>query len=63
MFALVANYVSGVDTQVGPKVAVLELRTDAKKNQAITDDMVVQKLIPRRWAPKSALDRSQLSKK
>jgi pilus assembly protein CpaB len=60
VFALVANYVSDVDTQVGPKVAVLELRTDAKKNQAITDEMVVEKLIPRRWAPKSALDRSQL---
>src|SRR6185369_15451266 len=60
VFALVANYVSDVDTQVGPKVSVLVLSKDAKKNQAITDDMVVEKLIPRRWAPKSALDRSQL---
>jgi pilus assembly protein CpaB len=60
VFALVANYVSDVDTQVGPKVAVLVLRTDAKKNEAITDEMVTEKQIPRRWAPKSALDRSQL---
>jgi pilus assembly protein CpaB len=60
VFALVANYVSDVDTQVGPKVSVLVLSKDAKKNQAITDEMVVEKLIPRRWAPKSALDRSQL---
>jgi pilus assembly protein CpaB len=60
VFALVANYVSDVDTQVGPKVSVLVLSKDAKKNQAITDEMVVEKQIPRRWAPKSALDRSQL---
>jgi len=60
VFALVANYVSDVDTQVGPKVSVLVLSKDAKKNQAITDDMVIEKLVPRRWAPKSALDRSQL---
>jgi pilus assembly protein CpaB len=60
VFALVANYVSGVDTQVGPKVAVLVLNKDAKKNEAITDEMITEKLIPRRWAPKSALDRAQL---
>ena len=60
VFALVANYVSDVDTQVGPKVSVLELTKEAKKNEAITDDMVVEKLIPRRWAPRSALDRTQI---
>jgi pilus assembly protein CpaB len=61
VFALVANYVSNVDTQVGPKVTVLELARPALKNNAITDDMVVDKQIPRRWAPKAALtDRSQL---
>jgi pilus assembly protein CpaB len=60
VFALVANYVSDVDTQVGPKVSVLVLAKDAKKNEAITDEMVTEKLIPRRWAPKSALDRAQL---
>ena len=61
VFALVANYVSGVDTQVGPKVAVLELTKDAKKNEAITDDMLVVKQVPRRWVPRAALlDRSIL---
>jgi pilus assembly protein CpaB len=61
VFALVADYVSGVQTQVGPKVRVLELTRAAKANQAIDDSMVVEKLIPARWAPKAALqDRSQL---
>jgi pilus assembly protein CpaB len=60
VFALVANYVSDVDTQVGPKVSVLVLTKDAKKNEAISDDMMVEKSIPRRWAPKSALNRTQV---
>ncbi len=61
VFALVANYVSDVDTQVGPKITVLELTRTAPKNQAITDDMVVEKQVPRRWAPGAALtDRSLL---
>jgi pilus assembly protein CpaB len=61
VFALVANYVSDVDTQVGPKVAVLELNKDAKKNQAITDDMLTVKQVPRRWVPRAALvDRNLL---
>jgi pilus assembly protein CpaB len=60
VFALVANYVSDVDTQVGPKVSVLVLSKDAKKNEAISDDMMTEKLVPRRWAPKSALNRSQV---
>ena len=60
VFVLVADYVSGVDTQVGPKVSVLELTKDAKKNEAITDDMVVEKRIPQRWAPRSALERTQI---
>ena len=33
VFALVANYVSDVDTRVGPKVSVLVLTKDAKKNE------------------------------
>jgi pilus assembly protein CpaB len=61
VFALVANYVSDVDTQVGPKVAVLELKREAKKNQAISDDMLTVKMVPRRWVPTSALlDRNNL---
>jgi pilus assembly protein CpaB len=61
VFALVANYVSDVNTQVGDKVTVLELTRSAPKNLAITDDMVTEKRIPRRWAPPAALtDRTQL---
>jgi pilus assembly protein CpaB len=60
VFALVANYVSDVDTQVGPKVSVLVLTKDAKQNEAISDTMMTEKLIPRRWAPKSALNRTQV---
>jgi pilus assembly protein CpaB len=61
VFALVANYVSGVDTQVGPKIRVLELTRGVKANDTIEDNMVAERLIPERWAPKAALrDRSQL---
>jgi pilus assembly protein CpaB len=55
VFVLVANYVSNVNTQVGPKVTVLELTREAPKNQAITDNMVVAKEIPKRYAPTAAL--------
>jgi pilus assembly protein CpaB len=55
VFVLVANYVSNVNTQVGPKVTVLELTRPAPKNQAITDNMVVAKEIPKRYAPAAAL--------
>lgn len=60
VFALVANYVSDVDTQVGSKVSVLVLSKDVKKNDAISDDMMTETRIPRRWAPKSALNRTQV---
>ena len=42
VFALVANYVSDVDTRVGPNVSVLVLTKDAKKNEAISDDMMTE---------------------
>jgi pilus assembly protein CpaB len=61
VFALVANYVSEVETQVGDKVVVLELTKPAKANEAISDDMVTERTIPERWAPKAALrDRTRL---
>jgi pilus assembly protein CpaB len=61
VFVLVANYVSDVETQVGDKMFVLELTQPAKANQAITDEMVARKVVPRRWAPKAALtDPNQL---
>jgi len=61
VFALIVNYVSDVETQVGDKVVVLELAKPAKANEAITDDMVIEKTVPKRWAPGAALrDRTQL---
>jgi pilus assembly protein CpaB len=61
VFALVANYVSQIETQVGDKIFVLELTRPAQANDAISDDMVRQKEIPQRWAPRAALrDRTQL---
>ena len=61
VFALVANYVSDVNTQVGPKMTVLELTKKVDANAVIDDDMITDKVIPKRWAPKSALtDRNQL---
>jgi pilus assembly protein CpaB len=61
VFALVANYVSQVETEVGDKIEVLELTKPAAANEAISDDMVVVKQVPKRWAPAAALrDRTQL---
>src|SRR4051794_12912968 len=55
VFVLVANYVGDVETQVGDKMVVLELTQPVKANEAIADEMVTEKVIPRRWAPKAAL--------
>src|SRR5262245_61365440 len=61
VFALVVNYVSEIETEVGDKIVVLELSKPAKANQAISDDMVQEKTIPSRWVPQAALrDRTQL---
>src|SRR3954470_20840492 len=61
VFVLVANYVSDVETQVGDKVVVLELNKAVKANEAVSDDMVVERTIPVRWAPREALkQRDQL---
>jgi pilus assembly protein CpaB len=61
VFVLIANYVSEVEKQVGDKVVVLELTKPAKANEAIRDDDVIEKTIPKRWAPAAALkDRTQL---
>jgi pilus assembly protein CpaB len=61
VFALVANYVSQIETQVGDKIFVLELNRKAPANEAIEDSWVTVRKVPRRWAPKAALsDRQQL---
>jgi pilus assembly protein CpaB len=61
VFVLVANYVSDIETEVGDKIVVLELSKPAKANEAISDDMIVERTVPSRWAPAGALkDRTQL---
>jgi len=55
VFALVANYVSEIETKVGPEVYVLELAKPVKANEAISDDDVVEKKVPQRWVPRAAL--------
>jgi pilus assembly protein CpaB len=61
VFALVASYVSEIEREVGDKIVVLELSRPAQANEAISDDMVVEKRVPKRWAPEAALtDRTQL---
>jgi pilus assembly protein CpaB len=61
VFALVANYVSDIETQVGSKIVVLELTRPVAANEAIPDDAVAEKTVPKRWAPGAALrDRTQL---
>ena len=61
VFALIVNYVSEVETQVGDKVVVLELNQPAKANEAITDQMVIERRIPERWVPAAAVrDRTRL---
>jgi pilus assembly protein CpaB len=62
VFALVANYVSDIETEVGDKVVVFELTKPAKANEAISDDMVIERQVPKKWAPGAALppDRGRL---
>jgi|tagenome__1003787_1003787.scaffolds.fasta_scaffold20471036_1 pilus assembly protein CpaB len=61
VFVLVANYVGDVETEVGDKIVVLELKSPVKANDAINDEDVTEKVVPRRWAPRAALtDRTQL---
>jgi pilus assembly protein CpaB len=61
VFALVAGYVSDVNTEVGPKENVLQLTKDVPANEPIPDNAVAETRIPVRWAPKAALtSRAQL---
>src|SRR5919197_849883 len=61
VFVLIAGYVADVRAEVDPKVTLLALAKPVEPYQAITDDMVKQVEMPRRWAPPSALrDAGQL---
>ena len=54
VFALVANYVSEIETEVGNKVVVLELTRPVPADQAVPDDAVRTRTIPERWKPEAA---------
>lgn len=54
VFALVANYVSEIETEVGNKIVVLELTRPVGANEAVPDDAVRTRTIPERWKPEAA---------
>jgi pilus assembly protein CpaB len=54
VFALVANYVSEIETEVGNKVVVLELTRPVAANLVIPDDAVRTRTVPARWKPEAA---------
>jgi pilus assembly protein CpaB len=61
VFVLVANYVSQIETEVGDKIVVLELTQPVDANEAVPDGAVIEKVVPKKWAPEAALtDRTQL---
>jgi pilus assembly protein CpaB len=55
VFVSVVNYVSDVQSQVGPMVTILQLSADAEPYAEITPDMVVAVDRPERWSPPNAL--------
>jgi pilus assembly protein CpaB len=55
VFALVANYVSDIEKEVGDKIVVLELTRPVKANEAIPDAGVRNMVVPSKWAPRAAL--------
>jgi pilus assembly protein CpaB len=60
VFLLVANYVSGVSKQVGPKVDVLTLIRPLQAYQPVTSSDLGFVALPQKWVPGTALrDASQ----
>ena len=55
VFVSVANYVAGVQAQVGPLGIVVRLTQEAQPYQPVTDDMVEEIAVPERWRPANAL--------
>jgi pilus assembly protein CpaB len=55
VFVLVANYVSSVSKQVGPKVNVLTLVKPLQAFQPVTTADLGYVLLPQRWVPGTAL--------
>jgi pilus assembly protein CpaB len=56
VFVLVAGYVADVRGEVDPKVEVLALSKPVHAREIVTDDMVKEIEVPKRWAPRNALD-------
>lgn len=55
VFLLIANYVSTVSKQVGPKVRVLALTSSLAPYQPVTASQLHEVLVPAKWAPPNAL--------
>lgn len=62
VFLLIANYVSTVSKQVGPKVNVLVLDATLAPYQQLTSNMLQEVSVPAKWAPHDAItDPGQVS--
>jgi pilus assembly protein CpaB len=58
---LIANYVSGVSKQVGPKISVLELTRPVAVYSTVSEADLGEVSLPEKWAPRTALrDPSQV---
>ncbi len=55
VFLLIANYVSTISKQVGPKISVLTLVKPVAAYQPVTSDMLGETSLPQKWAPSNAL--------
>lgn len=55
VFLLIANYVSGVAKQVGPKINVLVLTAPVAQFQSLSPSVLGEVSLPAKWAPRNAL--------
>jgi pilus assembly protein CpaB len=55
VFLLIANYVSTVQRQVGPKIEVLELTAPLSAYQPVTTSMLGEVSLPAKWAPRESI--------
>jgi pilus assembly protein CpaB len=55
VFLLIANYVSSVSRQVGPKIQVLELTAPLSAYQPVTASMLGEVSLPAKWASRESI--------
>jgi pilus assembly protein CpaB len=55
VFVLIANYVSSVSKQVGPKINVLVLNASVPAYQPLSASNLTETSVPQKWAPQRAL--------